>query len=318
MRIPNAGSAVVALLLMLAAAVISACSGGSAHPTPTQATSATSSAATSPARTPSAPPTTTPTRTPVPRPTATPTPFVIPTPRSGLRADGSRSAIALTFDTDGDLGYTAGILGILEQAGVHASFAVTGEWAQRYPQLLQRIVADGDTVMNHSWDHPDFTKLTTEQRLSELQRTEDAVEAAAGISTKPYFRPPYGALNDAVRADVAKAGYAIVRWNIDPKGWSGKSGEQVQANVYENARDRGVVLFHVYDAGDYAALGPIISTLGNAGYRFVTIAELYPPPTPTATPTPAASATPAATATPTHSPTPTVTRTPLPGPPVSR
>jgi peptidoglycan/xylan/chitin deacetylase (PgdA/CDA1 family) len=224
--------------------------------------------------------------------------------------------MALTFDTDDDLGYTAAILDTLEAHDAHASFAVTGLWAQAHPALLQRIVRDGDTVINHSWDHPDFTKLTTQQRLSELQRTDDAVRAAAGISTKPYFRPPYGAVDDSVRADAATAGYAIVLWNIDPKGWSGKSGEQVQANVYQNARDRGVVLFHVFDAGDYAALGPIIKTLSDVGYRFVTIAQLYPPPSPTPTLTPASTATRSATATPTPSATPSPT--PPPGPPVGR
>jgi peptidoglycan/xylan/chitin deacetylase (PgdA/CDA1 family) len=239
----------------------------------------------------------------------------MPVPRPGWRADGSRSAIALTFDTDDALGYTSAILDTLEQYDVHASFAVTGLWAQAHPALLQRIVRDGDTVMNHSWDHPDFTKITTQQRLLELQRTDDAVRAAAGISTKPYFRPPYGALDDAVRTDAAQAGYLIVRWNIDPKGWSGKSGLEVQANVYQNARDSGIVLFHVFAAGDYAGLGPIIRTLGDAGYRFVTVAELYPPPpSPTPTLTPPPTATPSATATPTTyvpSPTPSL----APGPP---
>jgi len=232
----------------------------------------------------------------------------MPEPRPGWRADGSRSATALTFDTDGDLGYTAAILDTLEAYGVPASFAVTGEWAQRYPGLLQRIVRDGDTVINHSWDHPDFTKITKEQRLSELLWTEDAVQAAAGVSTKPYFRPPYGAVDASVRADVAEAGYLTVLWNIDPKGWTGKSGLEVEANVYENARDQGIVLFHVRASGDYAALGPIIETLRDAGYRFVTIAELVPPPPPT--PTPSSTATPTATPTPAPSATPRLTPTP--------
>jgi peptidoglycan/xylan/chitin deacetylase (PgdA/CDA1 family) len=240
----------------------------------------------------------------------------MPVPRPGWRADGSRSAIALTFDTDDAVGYTSAVLDALEQYDVHASFAVTGLWAQAHPALLQRIVRDGDTVINHSWDHPDFTKLTTEQRLSELQRTDDAVRAAAGITTKPYFRPPYGALDDAVRADAAQAGYLIVRWNIDPKGWSGKSGLEVQANVYQNARDRGIALFHVSAAGDYAALGPIIRTLSDAGYRFVTIAELYPPPPPTPTLTPTLTSTPSPTATSTLVPSATSSLTPPPRHPV--
>ncbi|HSP55889.1 MAG TPA: polysaccharide deacetylase family protein, partial [Dehalococcoidia bacterium] len=86
--------------------------------------------------------------------------------------------MALTFDTNYVAGYTSGILDTLEAYGVRASFAVTGQWAETYPALLQRLVSDGDTVRNHSWNHPDFTKITKERRLWEWQRTEDAVQAA--------------------------------------------------------------------------------------------------------------------------------------------
>jgi len=89
------------------------------------------------------------------QPPATPTPFVMPAPRPGWRLDGSRGLIALTFDSDGVAGYTALILDTLETNGVPASFGVTGMWAQTHPDLLKRLVRDGDVVMNHSWDHPD-------------------------------------------------------------------------------------------------------------------------------------------------------------------
>lgn len=245
----------------------------------------------------------------------------MPKPRPGWRSDGSRAVIALTFDSDGATGFTAGILDTLEAHGTKASFSVTGMWVETNADLLRRLIRDGDTVMNHSWDHPDFTTLTRDQRLSELQRTEDIVQSVAGVSTKPYFRPPYGAVNASVRADAAGAGYMTVLWNIDPQGWRGKPAEQIEGNVFTNARDGRIVLFHVSAYGDYQALGTIIDTLWNAGYRFVTIGELLggPPATPTPLPpSPASTSTPPATptrtpsATPTETPSATATETPLP------
>ena len=178
------------------------------------------------------------------------------------------------------------MLDTLEAYGVPASFGVTGKWAEAHPDLLQRLVADGDQVMNHSWDHPDFRYITKEERLSQLQRTEDMIQAVAGVSTKPYFRPPGGWINAEIRADIAEAGYIGVLWNIDPQGWRGKSAEEIEANVFVNARDGGIALFHVSVSGDSAALGPIIETLWAAGFRFVTIGEAIgvPPTTPTPTP----------------------------------
>jgi peptidoglycan/xylan/chitin deacetylase (PgdA/CDA1 family) len=214
----------------------------------------------------------------------------------------------LTFDSDSTAAYASDILDTLEAYEVPASFGVTGMWAQAHPDFLRRIVADGHVVMNHSWDHPDFTKISTEQRLTELQLTEDAVHAAAGVSTKPFFRPPYGALDESARADVSSAGYITVLWNIDPQGWRGKSAEAIEANVFANARAGGIALFHFGVPGDWQALAPIIQTLWEAGYRFVTVAEMLG--VPVATPEPAF------TSTPTYSPesTPTFTASPTPTP----
>jgi len=273
------------LLLSLAVSflVLSACSGnhGGVSPNPTETSTRVPSVTPSPTGTNTATPTTTrpPTALPV-----TATPFVMPQPSPGWRPDGSRGVMALTIDSDGETGFTAGILQTLEAYGTKASFGVTGMWVQRNPALLQQLVRDGDAVMNHSWSHVDFTKLTREQRLAELQRTEDIVGSTAGVSTKPFFRPPFGAVDASVRADAAAAGYVTVLWNIDPQGWRGKPAEQIEANVFANARDGGIVLFHVEAYGDYQALGTVIETLWNAGYRFVTIGELLGVP-PSATPT---------------------------------
>jgi peptidoglycan/xylan/chitin deacetylase (PgdA/CDA1 family) len=269
-------------LLVAAAALASACGGGGGgSPTPTATGTRTASATPRPAGTPT-PGRVTPRPSSTPLPPATPTPFVMPVPQPGWRADGSRSAIALTFDSDGVTGYTAALLATLDAHGARASFALTGVWVQGNPGLARRIVAAGHTVMNHSWDHPDFTTISKAQRLSELARTEDVVRSVTGISTKPFFRPPYGAVNAAVRADAAGAGYATLLWNIDPQGWRGKPWQLIAADVFTNARDGAIALFHVSAAGDAQALGVILETLQDAGYRFVTVAELLGPPRPPA------------------------------------
>ena len=190
---------------------------------------------------------------------------------------GSGPIIAITIDTDGIRGYMPQMLDILDQYGVKASFGVTGEFAQANPDLVQRMVASGHTVMNHSWDHPDFNSISTSQRINELQSTDDVIRSVSGVSTKPYFRPPYGDVNASVRADVASAGFTqVVLWNIDPQGWRGYSADVIENNILTNAKNGSVVLMHGFDYGDYAALGPVIATLQQRGFRFVTIAQLYP------------------------------------------
>src|SRR5829696_9686456 len=112
--------------------------------------------------------------------------------------DTSRKVVALTFDAGSDAGYASRILDTLLKANkVKASFGMTGKWAEAHPALLRRIVREGHTVMNHTYSHRSFTGSSTgtaplsyKQRSHELRKTESAVQRIAGVSTKPYFRPP--------------------------------------------------------------------------------------------------------------------------------
>jgi peptidoglycan/xylan/chitin deacetylase (PgdA/CDA1 family) len=109
----------------------------------------------------------------------------------------SRKLVALTFDAGSDAGYASRILDTLKANKVKASFGMTGQWAEAHPALLRRIVREGHTVMDHTYSHRSFTGSSTgtaplsyKQRSHELRKTESAVQRIAGVSTKPYFRPP--------------------------------------------------------------------------------------------------------------------------------
>jgi hypothetical protein len=109
----------------------------------------------------------------------------------------------------------------------------------------------------------------------------------------------------ADRSEKQASGDRAAESSIDPQGWRGKSASEIEANVFANARDGGIALFHVFVYGDYQALGPIIQTLWDAGYRFVTISEMIGAPSVVlATPAPSPSDTPSPTPWATVMPTP--------------
>src|SRR6202165_3678281 len=114
------------------------------------------------------------------------------------RGPPGSNAVALTFDAGADTGYAAQILDTLSANGVRATFGMTGQWAERNPALLRRMVNEGHELINHTYDHGSFTghlthapALTQAKRWDEVERTEAIVQEIAGVSTKPYFRPPY-------------------------------------------------------------------------------------------------------------------------------
>src|SRR3972149_1056132 len=136
-------------------------------------------------------------------------------------------AVALTFDTGVGSAHMPEVLDILKERGKLATFGVTGEWAVTNPDLLKRMIAEGHAIVNHSWSHTSFTgedtetpPLTEEQIRDELRRTEDKILEVAGVSTKPYFRPPYGDYDSRVNKIASEEGNEYnVLWYVDGMGW---------------------------------------------------------------------------------------------------
>lgn len=111
-----------------------------------------------------------------------------------FKGSGDKKAVALTFDDGPDTYYTVKVLDILNKEGVHATFFVVGLNAQAHPGMLRRIVQEGHVLGNHSWNHPDLTRLTLAQAVEQIERTDEIVYKETG---KRMFllRPPYGKLN---------------------------------------------------------------------------------------------------------------------------
>nr|WP_214840637.1 LysM peptidoglycan-binding domain-containing protein [Exiguobacterium sp. s122] len=185
--------------------------------------------------------------------------------------------VALTFDDGADGANTNKILDILAKNNVKATFFLTGSGANHHPQYIKNIAAKGHQLGNHSYTHPDFTKLTATQMKSELDRTEAIVKSLTGKTTKPLFRAPYGAVNSAVLNGVGAAGYGYtVQWNIDTIDWKGLTATQINTKVQTNIKPGSIVLMHTGAGapGTPLALPTMISQLKAKGYKFVTVSQL--------------------------------------------
>ena len=239
--------------------------------TPPSATAATTTSASS-ARTTTA--TTSPTRTSPT--TAAPTrPAVVV--RHGYEG---RRWIALTFDAGSDAGNTTAILDLLATRHVHATFALTGAWARANPALVRRIALDGHVIVNHTDTHQSFTGFSTHtpalsaaERATQLERADTSIAAITRTSTRPWFRPPYGDIDPATPADIARAGYRyVLMWTVDSLGWKSLAPSAVAARCLDGATPGGILLLHVGSLStDAAALPRIIDGLHTRGYQLVTV-----------------------------------------------
>jgi peptidoglycan/xylan/chitin deacetylase (PgdA/CDA1 family) len=148
------------------------------------------------------------------------------------RIPTTRHVVALTFDAGGNAAGLPAILDTLATRQVkHATFFMTGTWAQSYPRRA-RAVANQYRVGNHSMTHPHFTRLTNQQISSQLSRGAQAIENVTGADPAPLFRFPYGDRDARTIGAVNQAGYVAVRWTVDTLGWEGTSaGITVQSIV---------------------------------------------------------------------------------------
>lgn len=203
--------------------------------------------------------------------------------RAITHGDTSRRRVALTFDAGSDVGFTSDILDTLARERVTASFGLTGAWAEANPAQVKRMAAEGHHLFNHTWSHDSFTGLSTgrgavtrAQRWDELDRTEAIIQRLAGVSTLPYFRPPYGDSDASVLADVGARGYTVTAmWAMDSAGWNGLSAPRIVERTLRLTTPGAILIFHVgSQSQDSAALPAIIKGLRDAGYEMVALPTL--------------------------------------------
>lgn len=227
-------------------------------------------------------PSPTPTSTSTPSPTATLAPVNPPTTAAQeiARGDPGRPWMALTFDAGSSIAPLPSILETLRQKDVRCTFFLTGIALRQAggPELLKQMVADGHELANHSDTHPDFRELTDEQIAEQLAAVERMVVEITGISTKPYFRPPFGGRDERVWRVVQENGYVTIYWTYQVWDWTGdRTAEEVYQYSVEGACNGAIVVMHVGAQETADALPAIIDELRARGYRLVTLGELLSP-----------------------------------------
>jgi peptidoglycan/xylan/chitin deacetylase (PgdA/CDA1 family) len=193
-------------------------------------------------------------------------------PRGEERADRSATRVAeegekvlfFTFD-DGPSEYTPKVLDVLAKHDAHATFFLVGEQVREYPELVERIRAEGHTIGNHTLAHKSLPHLSSEE-------VRAAVE---GGPQSRCLRPPYGATSSRVRKIIEEEmGLEIVMWGVDPRDWERPGVEKIQKRVLKNMWPGAIVLFH--DGGGkrdqtVEAVDYLLTELGERGYKFVAL-----------------------------------------------
>jgi peptidoglycan/xylan/chitin deacetylase (PgdA/CDA1 family) len=204
--------------------------------------------------------------------THTPDPAVPTHTASGTDTTDCRKVkcVALTFDDGPAAPETATLLTYLAKYKARVTFFTVGQNVAAHPELVRAESRAGHEIGNHSWNHPDLTRLTPEQISSQLTRTSAAIKAATG-KAPTLFRPPYGAVNATVKAATT---LSPVLWDVDTEDWKYRDAAKVAQTVITETGRNDVVLMHDIHPTSVAAVPEILRTMTARGYHFVTVSHL--------------------------------------------
>jgi peptidoglycan/xylan/chitin deacetylase (PgdA/CDA1 family) len=185
-----------------------------------------------------------------------------------------RNQVALTFD-DGPEAETLAFLDVLKEKDVEATFYVVGQLIPGNEAILQRAVAEGHSVGNHTLHHENVAEGGPLAK-AEVNPTTRMITQATGL--RPCtFRPPYGAYDTPLENFLKQEDLEMIRWNIDTQDALGALPETIFQEVKLNLQDGSIILMH--DGGDnsqntLSVLPRIIDYIRKQGYELVTIPEM--------------------------------------------
>jgi len=182
--------------------------------------------------------------------------------------------VALTFD-DGPGPYTERLLNAMKKRGVKATFFVLGNRIDKYPELITRMEKEGHAVGNHSYDHPNLTRLSAAGVKSNMNKTAKKIEKLLGHKPE-VMRCPGGACNQTVKKYAADAGIPIIYWGVDTRDWESRNVTKIMNVAFgkNGIKNGSIVLMHDIHEPSVNAAIKMMDKLKKQGYTFVTVPEL--------------------------------------------
>jgi len=188
------------------------------------------------------------------------------------RVDTSEPAVALAFNVAWGEEWVPAILEILAEAGAKSTFFITGTWAAKFPHLVQAMVAAGNEIANHGYDHPHPEKLSESELVALIEKNETLLRELTGVRTR-LFAPPYGEVNQRIAAVAGRLGYATIMWTVDTIDWQRPEPGVIVERAERRLAGGNIILVHPTEP-TVAALPVILERFAEKGYKAVTVSRL--------------------------------------------
>ncbi len=129
--------------------------------------------------------------------------------------EGEEKVIYLTFDCGYENGNTEPILDALKKHNAPSTFFVVGHFLESAPDIARRMVEDGHTVGNHTYHHPDMSKISDKASFQkEMDDVASLFREVTGAELSMYYRPPQGKYSTTNLQMAKDLGYSTFFWSL--------------------------------------------------------------------------------------------------------
>lgn len=181
--------------------------------------------------------------------------------------------IALTFDCAWGNSNTDELLQILENANAKATFFVTGEFCDKYPDDVKKFHNAGHSVQNHSDTHPHVKGMNINDLIADTKECSRKIEMITG-SKPTLYRAPYGEYDNNVITTLEGMGLSVIQWDADSIDWEDPDAATIVKRVLPKTESGSILLFHNDLENTAQALPTLLTELKQKGFGFVTVNDL--------------------------------------------
>ena len=191
--------------------------------------------------------------------------------------DKNKQKIYLTFDCGYENGQMERILDALKEEKVTAAFFLVGNYLEKEPELVKRMVSEGHIIGNHTYHHKDMSIMGTEEFNKELVDFEEKLKEITGKESGMYYRPPQGKYSKKSLEMAQKAGYKTIFWSLAYVDWyddDQPTKEEAFEKLLKRIHPGAIVLLHSTSKTNGEILPELLQKWKDMGYEFGTLDEL--------------------------------------------
>lgn len=188
------------------------------------------------------------------------------------RGNPEKNMVAFLINVSWGTEHIPDLLNILKEQKTRATFFIEGKWAKENPDVVKMIEEQGHLIGNHAYNHPDMARMSKQEAMDQIERTNQIIKALIEETPK-WFAPPSGSFNDDVVEGAHELNMETILWTVDTIDWKNPSVNVMMNRVMTNIHPGATILMHP-TSSTIQGLPLLIKEIRSEGYKIGTVEQL--------------------------------------------